>query len=106
MPKDNLGTASSMLTLGRTLGQTIATGIFGLIFNLAVSSQVKQHRNIQLHQVDNYISSGKSEFSQHMMTSLNQIVLSGMHAVFMGVLLFFLVAIILNVSDKNKRPIK
>lgn len=36
----DVGTASSILTLGRTLGQTIMTGIFGLVFNVVITRSV------------------------------------------------------------------
>ncbi|MEE6729858.1 MFS transporter [Pediococcus pentosaceus] len=106
VPETNLGTASSMLTLGRTLGQTIATGIFGLIFNLIINNKIKQNSNISLKQVNGYISHGINHHDPTLIKNLNDIVLSGMHAVFWFVIFLFLIVIILNISDKNQNPIK
>ena len=106
VPESNLGTASSMLTLGRTLCQTVATGIFGLIFNLAVNIQVKNHSSISLGQVNMYVSSGSGGKAQAASKILNQVVLSGMHAVFIAVLIIFIITIVLNISDKNNEKIR
>ncbi len=106
VPESNLGTASSMLTLGRTLGQTVVTGIFGLIFNLAVNIQVKNHSSISLGQVNMYVSSGSGGKAQAASKILNQVVLNGMHAVFIAVLIIFIITIVLNISDKNNGRIR
>ncbi|MDE7512280.1 MFS transporter [Pediococcus pentosaceus] len=106
VPEQNLGTASSMLTLGRTLGQTIATGIFGLIFNIAINTKLKNYAVIKLSTVNHYINAGNKTMPSAVSTDLNTIILSGMHAVFFAVLIIFVVVIGLNLSDRNTDVIK
>lgn len=107
VPGENLGTASSMLTLGRTLGQTVATGVFGLVFNFAINTHVREHHQISLRAVNRYISSGRSSSSPATtIHALNSIVLSGMHAVFGVVLVAFVLVIVLNICDKNRSVIE
>lgn len=106
VPKENIGTASSMFTLGRTLGQTIATGIFGLVFNIAINTKMQESPHISINLINSYISSGKinssTNISQYV---LNNIVLSGMHSVFTVVLIAFIFGIALNLFDSSKNVI-
>ncbi|AFT81751.1 MFS transporter [Leuconostoc carnosum] len=101
--QSHLGTASAMLTLGRTLGQTLATGIFGLTFNLTINHQLSNVKVINISMVNNYISS--SHKSEHI-SLLNGVILSGLHNVFLIVLIILGVVLILNIMDKNAEPIK
>lgn len=101
---DSLGTASSMLTLGRTLGQTIATGIFGLVFNIAINWKLSSNSNVKLSQINNYISANNPAAYKGLSAKLlNNIVLTGMHAVFWVVLCIFITVILVNFTDRNKQ---
>ncbi|CAH1850608.1 Major Facilitator Superfamily protein [Leuconostocaceae bacterium R-53105] len=104
----DLGTASSMITLGRTLGQTIATGIFGLIFNLTIHHEIFQQPTISENMVNQFISSNNhgSTMVGKNFDVLAQAVLSGMHAVFLVTLILFVLVIILNLSDKKRTIVK
>ncbi|CAH1852571.1 MFS transporter [Convivina intestini] len=104
----DLGTASSMITLGRTLGQTIATGIFGLVFNLTIHHEISQQPTISENMVNQFISSNNhgSTMVGKNFDVLVQAVLSGMHAVFLVTLILFVLVIILNLSDKKRTIVK
>lgn len=98
----NLGTASAMLTLGRTLGQTIATGILGLTFNLTLNSGIQSHGKINSSMINNYIGGIQLTTDiKNYESILRQTVLSGMHNVFIVVMLIFAIALIINIIDKN-----
>ncbi|MGX4593466.1 MFS transporter [Leuconostoc sp. JNUCC 76] len=98
----NLGTASAMLTLGRTLGQTIATGILGLTFNLTLNSGIQSHGKINSSMINNYIGGIQSTTNiKNYESIIRQTVLSGMHNVFIVVMLIFAIALIINIMDKN-----
>ncbi|WP_238595708.1 MFS transporter [Loigolactobacillus backii] len=106
VPGNNVGTASSMLTLGRTLGQTIMTGVFGLIFNLSINRSLMTHQNVNLVQVNKFISSTqKNNVSSNSVITMENIIVGGMHHIFAAVLILFVLILLLNISDKNKYAI-
>lgn len=95
---DALGTASAMLTLGRTLGQTIATGIFGLAFNVAINMRAA----LTLSTINRYISGIRLPHEMQ----LNAMILSGFHSVFMLVAIIFMLIIGINALSANGKRIK
>ncbi|WP_238704020.1 MDR family MFS transporter [Companilactobacillus mishanensis] len=102
----NMGVSSSMLTLGRTLGQTLMTGIFGLIFNLSINNGITNDKQTSLEQINKFISSASNEhFNKLTSENMDNIVINAMHSVFGVILLLFLVILILNIFDKNKKII-
>ncbi|WP_416353783.1 MFS transporter [Agrilactobacillus fermenti] len=104
---DHLGTASAMLTLGRTLGQTIMTGVFGLLFNLAINHALTRYSSIHFTMVNQFISQQHHlTLSQSELHVLQQIILAGMHWVFLGAVVLFLLIIWLNLVDKNKKVVE
>ncbi|WP_349533927.1 MULTISPECIES: MFS transporter [Leuconostoc] len=107
--KEELGTASAMLTLGRTLGQTLAAGLFGLVFNLTVHHEINAHSsNINQKMINKFISSNNhsvSETASHF-EILSKTVLTGIHAVFLVSLALFILVIVLNLLDKNHKVVK
>ncbi|MHC9536375.1 MDR family MFS transporter [Dellaglioa sp. BT-FLS60] len=106
VPEENVGLASSMLTLGRTLGQTIMTGMYGLVFNLSVGSQLSKHRELSLSQINEFINSNSQEsIINSVRKLLSNVLLITLHNIFYLVILMFLLAIIVNFFDKQKKPI-
>ncbi|MDO1604480.1 MDR family MFS transporter [Lactobacillus sp. YT155] len=107
VPKDYLGTASSMFTLGRTLGQTIMTGVFGLIFNLATQSQLKNFNNISLTQITNEISSvTKSSLGKNVGQEIQYIIINNMHSIYLVVVILFILVFVINYFDKQKTVVE
>ncbi|GKQ42197.1 MFS transporter [Companilactobacillus sp. RD055328] len=103
VPKENLGTASSMFTLGRTLGQTIMTSVFGLVFNASTQSQLKQYSDVSINQISNDISTvTKGTINGHLSSEINQIIINNMHSIFMIVILLFVIVFIANYLDNKK----
>lgn len=101
--KDSVGVASSILTLGRTLGQTLAAGIYGLIFNRAISEQLHVHTGISAKAVDNFVNaSGHAGVPSSLRPALSSILLYSLHHVFLLVLILFSAAIVVNIFDKQK----
>lgn len=89
VPKENIGLASSMIVLGRTLGQAMMTGIFGLAFSLGINSGLGKHPELNFQQVNEFISSSTAnEVAAQFTTALNAVVLEAIHHV------FFIVAIL------------
>lgn len=103
--EDNVGTASSMVTLGITLGQTIMTGIFGLIFNISINHNLKSFPQVSLAHLNNAISStinGKLTD----VSAINQVLLRSFHNIYAAILLIFVILIALNLWDRQYTPIR
>ncbi|MEX0381585.1 hypothetical protein AB3K25_00455 [Leuconostoc sp. MS02] len=106
VPEESLGTASAMITLGRTLGQTLAAGIFGLAFNMSLNSGLKKHPIIDQNMINQSI---KGVYQSPLVVdehTINQIILTGMHTVFSVTLILFVIVLIVNVADQKREVIK
>lgn len=104
---DQVGTASSMLTLGRNLGQTIMTGIFGLLFNVTINRSITKYPQINFNEMNKFISSSQQVRFSHIITDdMGKVILNGMHAVFAAVIVLFIVILALNFYDKNHSVVK
>lgn len=93
-----IGMASSMLTLGRTLGQTILTGSYGLIFNLSVGLQVKHYPQIHLAMLNQFVD-GAGHFTSQVQTLLSQMVLQAYHHIYALVIVVLVLAWLVNLRD-------
>ncbi|GAP03015.1 multidrug transporter [Fructobacillus pseudoficulneus] len=99
----DVGSASSMLTLGRTLGQTFATGLFGLIFNFTISKHQFEFPKANIVKLMNQlISQNQPEESK----KLIQIFLTSMHNIFIFTAFLFICLLILNIMDRQNKLIK
>ncbi|USS90496.1 MDR family MFS transporter [Fructilactobacillus carniphilus] len=109
VPETDVGTASSMITLGRTLGQTIMTGLFGFIFNLTINSGQRQHPSIShslLNQAVAAKNMAKLKISMTQTHNLDQILLTAFHHVFFLCTLIMVVIILINLLDPRHQPLK
>lgn len=106
VPEESLGIASSMITLGRTLGQTLAAGIFGLVFNMSLNSGLKKHATVDQNMINQSIKGAYQSPSIADEDTINQIILTGMHTVFSVALILFVIVLIVNLADRNREVIK
>ena len=106
VPERYVGTASSSLTLGRTLGQTLMTGIFGLIFNVTIAGQIAQHKSLSLDIMNNAITTTSN---QHLNAATQGLVdnalLSAFHLIFATVVALYVVVIVVNIFDPMRTPL-
>lgn len=107
VPKENIGLASSMIVLGRTLGQAMMTGIFGLAFSLGINSGLGKYPELNFQQVNEFISSSTAnEVAAQFTTALNAVVLEAIHHVFFIVVILcaltFVVCSIEKVKAQNE----
>ncbi|KRN99275.1 MFS transporter [Companilactobacillus kimchiensis] len=103
----DIGMATSILTLGRSLGQTIMTGIFGLIFNVAINRSLGQDSRINSQQINKFISANQNSSTNMVyINDMKKIILNGMHLVFIATLILFIIIFFVNLRDKNKEIIK
>lgn len=95
-----LGSATSMIALGRSLGQTFATGVFGMVFNLTVQMQVIPAAN---HQLKNFMM---NQLVSHRLPNgflkneMDHLFILCMEHIFLLVLLFLLMALIINFKSR------
>jgi EmrB/QacA subfamily drug resistance transporter len=107
VPPDSVGAASSMLTLGRTLGQAVMTGVYGLVFNWGISARLANHPDVRQSDVNGFISSTASQnFSGNERAELGSMILPSLREVMVVVLVMFGLTLVVNVLDKQKVAIK
>ncbi|MFT8413631.1 MFS transporter [Oenococcus oeni] len=97
--KNQIGTASSILTLGRTLGQTVSTGILGLLLNVGIRLNL---HGISFSTVNNMISSDRVVRLSSEAT-INNVILDGLHLVFIFEVLILIIALAANLADPNSK---
>ncbi|KRL00591.1 MFS transporter [Liquorilactobacillus capillatus] len=99
--KDLLGSATAIITLGRTLGQTLMIGVYGAALNLFIRLQL---HGLSFSAVNNFISSTNTVtvMAQKIFTP---IILNSLHGVFGIVNLLFIIILIINYLDPNKKVI-
>lgn len=96
-----IGSATSLLTLGQSLGQTIMTGVFGAVLNVVIANK---RGSISMASINQAISSGQGTVTTNK-AAINNIILQGMHGVFIAVVVLILLVLIVNILDPNKKRI-
>lgn len=102
VPNEMVGSATSVLTLGRSLGQTVMAGVYGAILNLVIRLQL--HGSITFSRVNNVISS-KGAVVVSNRSLIDPIILTALHMVFVGVVVMLVVVFVINIFDPNKKII-
>lgn len=98
-----LGMATSVNTLGRSLSQTLTTTIYGVILNVSMIFALKAYPQIkftELNQLINPATAGKLPAAH--LPILRQIMLTGLHNIFWAGTIFLALALILNRRAKHK----
>ncbi|MFT8425591.1 MAG: MFS transporter [Liquorilactobacillus sp.] len=98
---EQVGSATAIITLGRSLGPTIMTGIYGAALNIIIKNNLD---GISLTQVNNTISSASKKTAENQL-SIENIILQALHGVFGIAILLFIVILIANLLDPNKKII-
>lgn len=97
-----IGSATSLLTLGQSLGQTIMTGVFGAVLNLMIAT----HRgNLPLAEINRSISSNQAGVTANK-AAVDTVILHGMHGVFAVVIGLLVAVFIVNLVDPNKKVVR
>ncbi len=103
VPNDMVGSATSVLTLGRSLGQTVMAGVYGAILNLVIRMQL--HGGITFSQVNNVISTKGTAVVVNR-SLIDPIILTALHMVFVGVVAMLVVVFVINLLDPNHKIIR
>lgn len=89
-PKRWLGAATALFTLGRSLGQTVMTGVYGAVLNLVLNAR---RGNVSFATLNSAVA------GHAVPQAASGVLLSGLHAVFIGVLALLIVVWVLNFVD-------
>ena len=102
VPKEMVGQASSMVVLGRTLGQAMMTGIFGLAFSLGINMGLKKFPEVTYKLVNEFVSTTTSNaVPSGLHASLEKIVLGAIHHVFWITIVLCALSFVINLFDKK-----
>ncbi|WP_281165583.1 MFS transporter [Liquorilactobacillus sicerae] len=101
--KDLVASASALITLGRSLGQTIMTGIYGAVFNTILNFGLPLTLQKKTNQV---ISGSHSGLTMHEITTIISSLLIALHVVFGVVLILFILVLICNYLDPNRQRLR
>ncbi|WP_317636596.1 MFS transporter [Xylocopilactobacillus apicola] len=93
-PTEMVGSASSIVTLGRSLGQTVMTGVYGTILNLMINAT---RGTIPFSKINNMISS--SGKTNHPTVEMAQVVLNGLHGIFISAAILLVICWFINLRD-------
>lgn len=97
VPDRYVGSATSILTLGRSLGQTIMTGVYGAVLTLVIRANL---HGTSFKAVNAAISasSATTVHDPHAAAAI----LTGLHGVFIMVVIIMLLVIVINWRDPNR----
>lgn len=93
---DLVASASSLVTLGRSLGQTVMAGVYGAVFNAILKIILPLKWQSAADQV---VSGNNLTLSTKTVTTIEAALLSALHTIFALVILLFAVALICNWFD-------
>lgn len=96
--KKLIASASALITLGRSLGQTVMTGIYGAVFNTILSLDLPLSLQKNANQV---ISGRRTGLTNHELAIIINSLLLALHVVFGVVLVLFILVLICNWLDPN-----
>jgi MFS family permease len=94
VPAAMVGSATSVLTLGRSLGQTVMTGVYGAVLNLVIRFT---RGNISFAQINGVISAKGSQVRPTL--AMDQVILTSLHGVFWVVVIMLAVVWWINWRD-------
>lgn len=100
----DVGVATSLNTLGRTLGQTLMISVFGIIMNISMVHGVKTHPGTTMNMMNQLIN---PETAKHLepalLKPLREILYSGLHSIFLVALGLIILSYLINGLDHRKR---
>lgn len=99
--KEYVGSATSILTLGRSLGQTVMTGIYGATLTLVIRANLHGTTFKAVNAAISANAAAKSHDPQVAAT-----ILTGLHGVFVMVVIVMVLVFILNLRDPNRHVIQ
>lgn len=101
-PKD-VGVATSLNTLSRTLGQTVMIAVFGIVMNVQMARGVTRHAGTTLDMMNKLINpQTATELPTKLLAPLREILYSGLHWIFIIGVGLILLAYVINGLDRSR----
>lgn len=105
VPKEDVGVATSLNTLARTLGQTLMISVFGIIMNVQMAKGVALHKGTNLEMMNRLINPQTAKtLGSHLLIPLRQILYSGLHWIFIVALGLVVLSYVINQLDRPHKP--
>ncbi|GAW98600.1 MDR family MFS transporter [Secundilactobacillus mixtipabuli] len=105
VPKEDVGVATSLNTLARTLGQTLMISVFGIIMNVQMAKGVAAHKGTNLEMMNRLINPQTAKtLGSHLLIPLRQILYSGLHWIFIVALGLVVLSYVINQLDRPHKP--
>ncbi|ERL66632.1 hypothetical protein L248_0311 [Schleiferilactobacillus shenzhenensis LY-73] len=101
VPDTMVGSATSVLTLGRSLGQTVMTGVYGAVLNMVIKAT---RGPIPFARINGVISAKGSRVAPT--AAMDRVILTGLHGVFIVVTVMLVACWWINWRDPQRTIIK
>ncbi|MTV83061.1 MDR family MFS transporter [Secundilactobacillus folii] len=102
VPADDVGVATSLNTLGRTLGQTLMISVFGIIMNVRMAHGVATHKGTTMAMMNQLINPQTAKhLAPSLLKPLRAILYNGLHWIFMVALLLIILSYLINWLDRS-----
>ncbi|KRK49090.1 EmrB QacA subfamily drug resistance transporter [Secundilactobacillus kimchicus JCM 15530] len=101
---ETIGVATSINTLGRTLGQTLMISVFGIVMNQSMARGVAQNGHVSMEMMNQLINPKTAvNLPNSLVPQLRDILYSGLHSIFIGGLALILIAYMVNAFDRRHK---
>ncbi|GAX06284.1 major facilitator superfamily transporter [Secundilactobacillus pentosiphilus] len=105
VPKEDVGVATSLNTLSRTLGQTLMISVFGIIMNVQMANGVAAHKGTTMAMMNRLINPQTAKtLGNGLLKPLRQVLYSGLHWVFIVALGLVILSYLINQLDRRNKP--
>lgn len=104
--KNEVGVATSINTLSRTLGQTIMVAIFGIIFNMKVAAGTSAHSGLNAGMMNKLVNpQTATQLAPAVLRPLRTVLYSALHTVYVASAIVVILAIVINLFDRKQKQL-
>ncbi|KRM60021.1 MDR family MFS transporter [Secundilactobacillus malefermentans] len=97
----DIGIATSLNTLSRTLGQTLMVSVFGIVLNVTMAKGVNSHQSTSMSMMNKLINpKTATDLQEKLLPILRHILYQGIHYVFILGVCLILIAFVTNWFDR------
>ncbi|WP_099975066.1 MDR family MFS transporter [Lactobacillus terrae] len=106
VPPENIGLATSLNTLLRTIGQTIMISVYGIILNKSLINGAAGNKKITVDMMNRLIDpSTASSLPANLLPKMREIIFQGLHNIYVASIVLLILALILNAFEFKNRTI-
>lgn len=101
--ESQVGVATSLNTLSRTLGQTLMVAIYGIILNMGLAKGVAKYSEISMDMLNQLINpKTATQLDPSHLPVLRNVLYGGLHHIYLASILLMLLALVINLSGRKK----